>query len=381
MAGKLDPPIRVAAVVVTYNRRDCLAACLANLFAQGERLSAIIVVDNASTDGTREAMEALAGPTGGPAVIYHRLEQNLGGAGGFAHGVALGRDCGFDWLWLMDDDVEVMHAALERMWPWFLQPGVVGVANMKYAADGTPLLTHVGWSVRGGGELMGLRHPTGTEGLRDGLAIDVSSFVGFAVSVRAVERIGLPNARLFLHGDDFEFCFRLRQRGTVVLVASAGVVHRAEAKRYESRLVGPPGRRVQSLTIRSLWSTWFAYRNSLWIAVRYRPDRLRVLALIFRQTVRRLCGILFADDHKGMRLFWLVSATWQGLTGRFHNELPQRVLASLGTGTRPSAVAAVVTPPGLGVTPSTALRAYPKTDGGQGHGQGSATRKRQQWHT
>jgi len=45
----------VAAVVVSYNVRDLLLACVASLLASGE-LDAIIVVDNASTDGSAEAV-------------------------------------------------------------------------------------------------------------------------------------------------------------------------------------------------------------------------------------------------------------------------------------------------------------------------------------
>ena len=76
----------VAAVVVTYNRKDLLLECLdclckQDLGALGERYGlSVIVVDNASTDGTEEALAALA-ESG--KITYFNTGENLGGAGGF----------------------------------------------------------------------------------------------------------------------------------------------------------------------------------------------------------------------------------------------------------------------------------------------------------
>src|SRR4051794_36805954 len=105
---------RVVAVVVTYNRSAMLAQCLAALFAQAVLPAEVVVVDNASTDGTRELVGAAAAP-GGCDLRYLRLARNGGGAEGFHFGLrdALQRPC--DWLWLMDDDAEPASDCLERL--------------------------------------------------------------------------------------------------------------------------------------------------------------------------------------------------------------------------------------------------------------------------
>ena len=94
----------VAVVVVTYNRADLLGRTLDGLAAQTHEPDAVIVVDNASTDHTREVLDAHPGVKGLHLQRIH-LDENTGGAGGFRAGVESAYDQGFDRIWLMDDDV------------------------------------------------------------------------------------------------------------------------------------------------------------------------------------------------------------------------------------------------------------------------------------
>ena len=70
----------VIAVVVTYNRKDLLLEALQHLFNQTAPLD-ILVVDNASTDGTKEALEPYM-----DSIQYLNTGKNMGGAGGFYTG-------------------------------------------------------------------------------------------------------------------------------------------------------------------------------------------------------------------------------------------------------------------------------------------------------
>ncbi len=104
---------RVVAVVVTWNRRDLLEESLEAVRGQTHRPAAIVVVDNASTDATEEF---LAGQDGLDVV---RLEQNTGGAGGFAVGIEKALTHEPDLLWLLDDDTvpgPEAAAALVQAW-------------------------------------------------------------------------------------------------------------------------------------------------------------------------------------------------------------------------------------------------------------------------
>ncbi len=122
----------VCAIVVTYNRKKLLIECLESLQSQTRTLECIYIIDNASTDGTPELLkengfiqqlppQPLDKPwevehkKNGISISYVRMNENTGGAGGFYEGVKRGYEKGFDWLWLMDDDVEPINTALETM--------------------------------------------------------------------------------------------------------------------------------------------------------------------------------------------------------------------------------------------------------------------------
>jgi rhamnopyranosyl-N-acetylglucosaminyl-diphospho-decaprenol beta-1,3/1,4-galactofuranosyltransferase len=96
---------RVAAVVVTFNRKHLLIECIQGLLVQTVRPDRIYIVDNASTDGTAESL-AEAGYLNNPLIQYVCLGSNCGGAGGFSAGLEIAYKAGFDWFWLMDDDVD-----------------------------------------------------------------------------------------------------------------------------------------------------------------------------------------------------------------------------------------------------------------------------------
>src|SRR6204780_2101244 len=104
------PTPRVIAVVVTYNRRDLLLEALAAVQAQTRPADAVIVIDNASTDGTAAAVRRQY-PTAG----VTELASNTGGAGGFACGMALALDQSADLVWLMDDDTVPEPGALRAL--------------------------------------------------------------------------------------------------------------------------------------------------------------------------------------------------------------------------------------------------------------------------
>ena len=105
------PTETVAVVVVTFNRADLLARLLDGLAAQTRRPDAVIVVDNASTDHTRQVLEAR---TDLPLHVTWS-EENLGGAGGFHLGVRAAYDAGWDRVWLIDDDVVPATGCLEAL--------------------------------------------------------------------------------------------------------------------------------------------------------------------------------------------------------------------------------------------------------------------------
>jgi rhamnopyranosyl-N-acetylglucosaminyl-diphospho-decaprenol beta-1,3/1,4-galactofuranosyltransferase len=219
----LEQP-RVVAVVVTYNRRELLLESLAAVTSQTRLPDAVIVVDNASTDGTADAVR-----TRFPAVQLESLTSNTGGAGGFAYGMALALAAAADLIWVMDDDTVPEPDALRALTQASAgQPGRPGRPPVLVASC-------VVWTD-------GRAHPMNTPRVnpfasraeRDAAAaagcvpIRSASFVSVLIDAGQCRRRGLPQADYFLWNDDFEFTTRLI-RGAVGWLCPASVaVHKTK---------------------------------------------------------------------------------------------------------------------------------------------------------
>ena len=104
---------RIAAVVVTYNRKELLRECLQALLAQSMNQLDILLIDNASTDGTHEFVGDII--EANDTISYINTGSNLGGAGGFHYGLKEAYNRGYEYMWIMDDDTIATPDALKNL--------------------------------------------------------------------------------------------------------------------------------------------------------------------------------------------------------------------------------------------------------------------------
>ncbi len=211
--------MRVTAVVVTYDRLPLLRRLLERL-AEVPGLDEVLVLDNASTDGTGAFLAGLDGAHG---VRARTLATNTGGAGGFHDGLAWAVERGADLVWLMDDDglpdADCLARLLEHrggldFWgPVVVDEGDPGRLVFPIRLPGRTRVVH--------------RMDDVAAAAVDGLIRDVViPFNGVLVTRRLVERIGLPRAEFFIWGDDHEYRLRAeRAGGRVATVVGARVLH------------------------------------------------------------------------------------------------------------------------------------------------------------
>ena len=99
--------LHITAVIVTYNNADMLLDLLGDLCSQSRPVDEIVVVDNASSDGTDHEVMANY-----PSVKYVRLSENTGSAGGYYEGIRTASATA-DLIWTLDDDVRLEKRTLE----------------------------------------------------------------------------------------------------------------------------------------------------------------------------------------------------------------------------------------------------------------------------
>ncbi|WP_242891245.1 glycosyltransferase [Actinomadura litoris] len=283
----------VAAVVVTFDRRDLLEEALTALGAQTRPPDRIVVVDNASRDGTAAMVRDRF-----PGVELRELPRNVGGAGGFGAGMALALDS--DLLWLLDDDTVPEPGALRAL-----------LDARDRAAGGPPTLvaSRVVWTD-------GRDHPMNTprakprasaaetEAARAAGCVPIrsASFVSVLVDAAAVRERGLPVADYFLWNDDFEFTTRLLRGRRGLLCPASVVVHKTRAFGGTET---DPGDRF-----------FYEVRNKIWLFTGSRglapPERV----LYAGSTARRWARTFAASEDRAVLRRALVRGVRQGLFTR-----------------------------------------------------------------
>lgn len=224
---------KVCAVIVTYNRKELLRKCLKEVFSQTRRPDHILVVDNASTDGTYEMIKEEY-----PEAEILKLEQNRGGAGGFYEGVKLAYESGYKWLWLMDDDGYPLNNTLEMLLSIPNRDVVFRGCVVVDKEDPSKLaFDYPGNDSRPIRSLKELMHIYENEGIIPGF---VNPFNGVLISEEVIRKIGMPKADFFMWGDEAEYMWRAKRNDILIAtVVHAKFVHpKDRMKRKRIKILG-----------------------------------------------------------------------------------------------------------------------------------------------
>src|SRR5664280_1926785 len=176
------------------------------LDAQTRRPDVVVVVDNASTDGSEEMIR-----TRFPDVHLVRLTRNTGGAGGFSAGLAEAVDVHHaDLVGAMDDDTspsETTRAELLASYAAY-GPGLGLVASRVVWIDGRDQPRNI---PRYPGRVC--RADRRAALAAGGRPVRTASFVSLLIEAGSIREFGLPTADSFIWNDDFEFTARIDQQG------------------------------------------------------------------------------------------------------------------------------------------------------------------------
>lgn len=207
----------IAAVVVTHDRKELLRKCLKSLLAQSMSCD-IIVIDNASSDGTQEMMRENFSL---PAVSYHNTGKNLGGSGGFAYGLQKAAEAGYSYAWLMDDDTIPGRHSLEMLCR----------ADRILKGEWGILSSVVRWTdgsiCRANRQKKTLFTFVKDKELKERRLIRVRmvSMVSLFVKISVIREMGLPKSEYFIWSDDYDLSGRISKRYPLYVVTKSIVCH------------------------------------------------------------------------------------------------------------------------------------------------------------
>ncbi|MFT8872956.1 MAG: glycosyltransferase [Sporolactobacillus sp.] len=272
-----------ASVIVTYNRKELLAEAVKSLLAQSERPQAIIIIDNASTDGTEAYLQTnglLASP-----VRYVRKAMNEGGAAGFCYGLQEALKEPVDWISLSDDDA------------WFAADFFEQIACQ---AANHPEVSAFCGSVRAGGRLQ-LDHRRRVDSRltlkQSPLAaadydlpvadVDTFSFVGCVARADVLRRAGLPDKAFFIRFDDTEYSLRIGKLTPILLVGAARIDHRTTPESADHYARD--------------WREFYGLRNECLIILQYSSHPVLAKLYVIGHLAYKCFGTLTRGRYRGNR--------------------------------------------------------------------------------
>lgn len=235
--------MKIIAIVVTYNRLDLLKENVKCLLNQTVELSEIIIVNNASTDGTFDYCSNLE--KSNDKITVCSLSENTGGSGGFSVAIQLAMEHNADYIWGMDDDAMPHKDALENMLYtvniYDKKSNCCFSCNTYYMQDNN------------------LMQKQFTE---DRTPLEHLTFVGFFIPKSLVEKVGPPRADLFIYYDDLDYSLSIKEAGYKIIGVVDSII--------EHPFIMPPNRKkilFFSINIPEMpsWKMYYWMRNNLLI--------------------------------------------------------------------------------------------------------------------
>ena len=247
----------VCGIVVTFNRKALLKECLNALIEQTSPLTAILIVDNASTDNTIEALlesgyikELRARRTSDSCnsvfenniknsrekdikIIYIQMNKNTGGAGGFYEGLKFAFKLGYEWLWLMDDDGKPDLFCLENILKYRAEDAVINSLVVDKNNHENLSFQILNPFTK---ELISKREEVDSCAVNGMITGQAHFFNGTFFHRDVVKKAGLPMREMFIWGDEVEYTERLRDLGYSLNTCASAIHYHPRARVLQRKI-------------------------------------------------------------------------------------------------------------------------------------------------
>jgi len=294
--------MKVAAVVVTYNRKGELVKNIRSILSQSYVVDRYYVIDNHGTDNTEEFLRQ-EGILQNPIIEYVYLEENIGGSGGFYTGLKMAYDDGYDYICLMDDDGRPSDNDMMK--------NLVEMAETIYSSHKDMLLNSLVCgpeSILSFGLSGGLKtKEIAAEREQDGLIVGtINPFNGTLVSKELVDSIGFPNKDFFIKGDEQDYYYRALRSGAFVATVFNSNYYHPVLERVSFKFMG----RTKKGSTEAPWKEYYRARNFTYMFKRDKEPKKYVT-----QNIRQIV-LAIKFNPKKMETIRMILKGWRdGLRG------------------------------------------------------------------
>jgi GT2 family glycosyltransferase len=290
-------PLVISVVLNTNHRADTLE-CLESLERSTYDNHRIILLDNFSTDGSVEAVQARF-----PRVQVIRLKENLGYAGNNDVGIAEAMRQGADWVFVLNEDTILAPDCISGLASLGESDPKIGIVGPLVYHHNEP---HYIQTVGGRTNRYYQGFHLGEDELDCGqfqqpMAVDWISGCGIMVRGPVIEQVGAIDARFFYYYEEFEWCVRAREAGwKIMVVPQAKMWHKGVQRNHQPK----PS------------VTYYATRNRLFVLWKHHAS-LWVWLVTWLQLARTLVSWTIRPKWRGKREHR--DAMWRGMTDFLHH--------------------------------------------------------------
>ena len=218
----MDP--KVAIVILNWNKKDCTVSLLESLQEIYYDNFDTIVVDNASTDGSVEALRELH-----PEIRIIVNPENLGGTGGFNTGIRhVMKTGGYKYLWLLDNDAEVETRTLRELVTTMEEDSTIGIAGSRIVDINSKEITieagaFFRWDTIEVKPLF--RNERNIKFEKKVEDVDYVAICSALVRISALEKVGLMDDRYFIFWDDMDWGLQFKENNFRVVAVLTSVAY------------------------------------------------------------------------------------------------------------------------------------------------------------
>lgn len=271
---------KIGIVICNYNKKNFVLACIQSVLNSSRKNFDVYVVDNASVDGSADAIEEAYGNR----VILIRNEENLGGSGGFNTGLRAARQQGYPYYMCVDNDIVMDEHNVENLYQFLESHKEVGIVGSKICRMQHPdRLQELGAAL----DFEKCLHVPLYKNYLDNEEIpeiqdcDYVPACSLMIRDEVIDKIGLLPEENFIYWDDMEWCYKAK-------LAGYRVAAYREAKVLHDMGMG---------TGDTYFSTYYFWRNRIRFFATYTPQDRRDVAM--ENLLENLFQTLYGCYYKG----------------------------------------------------------------------------------